>query len=160
MDALNDRGAEDRPQGQKSADVHRRANEGGRNKTRVGDLKQTASDHSSVAQSRCSTPDRDADPAAAREQRLGAGELFWPKVHVATEALDQGTPATTHYGIQSAGSDPRSHRQCQVEQYESWQRTVRRGAGEYDQEVGGDRKRYAYLLDDHDQKDGTKTVLG
>ena len=51
-------------------------------------------------------PDRNAVPTAAREQRLGAGELFWPDTYVATEAFDQRASAATYYGIQSAGSDP------------------------------------------------------
>ena len=84
MDTVNDRRTEDCPEGQKSANIHRRANKGSRHEARVWNLEQTASDYRSVAQTRGGTPDRDAALTATRKQRLGASELFWPKVYIAT----------------------------------------------------------------------------
>jgi hypothetical protein len=104
VEVLEYRRAKDHPWGQRSADVYRRANEGDRHEAERGNLEQSASDHRSAAQAW--PPDRNAVPTAAREQRLGAGELFWPDTYVATEAFDQRASAATYYGIQSAGSDP------------------------------------------------------
>jgi hypothetical protein len=78
MNTVEDRWAEDRPQRQKSCYIHRRARQGGCHEAWVGYLEKPTSYHRSVAQTRSGTPERDAAPAVAREQRLGPGELLRP----------------------------------------------------------------------------------